>query len=217
MYKIIFPLFFLIYLTSCAEEKKEEISYKVVKTEKKNFGLTEESIKDKESSEVYWRTTWKEVEVFTKLEGTSVSIETNFDGHKLAIKLSKKDTAYQRPIVDWVSDEFACVHTVVNNKPQNYLFIPYKKETKDISFFNRIIISAYPEKNIVVYVDEIKGDVVTYAAYSASSKKTMYIPITFSKYVKTTPKTDNITFKNNLILITNDANKITQQAIDEIL
>jgi hypothetical protein len=194
----------LFLISSCSQENKSKNPSEIIlKKVFRNHGLTDQLIqKSEKDTSTFWKTVKGDVEVFSEITDKGITIKTVNKNHQRIINLGKLEEAYQLPKVEWISQDFVCIHTFTKKEQTaNIFFIPYNSD-KSISFFNKEIVAIAPEENTFVYISNIGNPIITYAVYNVLTKKELLLEAQITKQKAEFPYFDAIKFKDKKVIIT---------------
>jgi hypothetical protein len=194
----------LFLISSCSQENKSKNPSEIIlKKVFRNHGLTDQLIqKSEKDTSTFWKTVKGDVEVFSEITDKGITIKTVNKNHQRIINLGKLEEAYQLPKVEWISQDFVCIHTFTKKEQTaNIFFIPYNSD-KSISFFNNEIVAIAPEENTFVYISNIGNPIITYAIYNVLTKKELLLEAQITKQKAEFPYFDAIKFKDKKVIIT---------------
>jgi hypothetical protein len=193
----------LFLISSCSQENKSKNPSEIIlKKVFRNHGLTDQLIqKSEKDTSTFWKTVKGDVEVFSEITDKGITIKTVNKNHQRIINLGKLEEAYQLPKVEWISQDFVCIHTFTKKEQTaNIFFIPYNSD-KSISFFNNEIVAIAPEENTFVYISNIGNPIITYAIYNVLTKKELLLEAQITKQKAEFPYFDAIKFKDKKVII----------------
>jgi hypothetical protein len=193
----------LFLISSCSQENKSKNPSEIIlKKVFRNHGLTDQLIqKSEKDTSTFWKTVKGDVEVFSEITDKGITIKTVNKNHQRIINLGKLEEAYQLPKVEWISQDFVCIHTFTKKEQTaNIFFIPYNSD-KSISFFNNEIVAIAPEENTFVYISNIGNPIITYAIYNVLTKKELLLEAQITKQKAEFPYFDAIKFKEKKVII----------------